>query len=82
MLLCVLMVRREIRSIIARRAARGREETLTDIPDGLLNEIIARFALEGAKVEKLRQPDGKWTVIALFAPDEQRRPLTKGAHRS
>ena len=61
---------------------RGREETLTDIPDELLDEIIARFALEGAKVEKLRQPVGKWTVVAVFAADEQRRPLTKGAYRS
>ena len=60
---------------------RGREETLTDIPDELLNEIIARFALEGAKVEKLRQPDGKWTVVAVFAPDGARRPLTKGVFK-
>jgi hypothetical protein len=61
---------------------RGREETLTDIPDELLDEIIASFALEGAKVEKLRQPDGKWTVVAVFTPDDERRPLTKGAYRS
>ena len=61
---------------------RGREETLTDIPDELLDKIIAGFASEGAKVEKLRQPDGKWTVVAVFAPDGARRPLTKGAYRS
>ena len=60
---------------------RGREETLTDIPDELLNEIVARFALDGAKVEKLRQPDGKWTVVALFAPDQQPRPAAKGAYQ-
>jgi hypothetical protein len=61
---------------------RGREETLTDVPDELLNEIIARFALEGAKVEKLRQPDGKWTVVATFDPDDRRRPLLKGAFKT
>jgi hypothetical protein len=61
---------------------RGREETLTDVPEELLDKIIAGFALEGAMVEKLRQPDGQWTVVAVFAPDDQRRPLTKGAFRS
>jgi hypothetical protein len=61
---------------------RGRKETLSDIPDELLDKIIAGFASEGAQVEKLRQPDGKWTVVALFAPEDQRRPLTKGAYRS
>lgn len=61
---------------------RGREETLTDVPDDLLDKIIAGFALEGAKVEKLRQPDGKWTVVAVFGSDGQRRPLAKGSDRS
>jgi hypothetical protein len=61
---------------------RGREETLTDIPEKLLDEIIASFALEGAKVEKLRQPDGKWTVVAVFAADDKRRPVIKGAYRN
>jgi hypothetical protein len=63
-------------------AVRSRKEMLTDIPDDLLDKIIAGFALEGAKVEKQRQPEGKWTVVAFFAPDDQRRPLTKGAYRS
>jgi hypothetical protein len=61
---------------------RGRKETLSDIPDDLLDKIIAGFASEGAQIEKLRQPDGKWTVVAVFASDDQRRPLTKGAYKS
>ena len=61
---------------------RGRKETLSDIPEELLDKIIAGFASEGAQVEKQRQPDGKWTVVAVFAPDDQRRPLIKGAFRS
>jgi hypothetical protein len=61
---------------------RGRKETLSDIPEELLDKIIAGFASEGAQIEKLRQPDGKWTVVATFGSDDQRRPLTKGAYRS
>jgi len=61
---------------------RGRKETLSDIPEELLDKIIAGFASEGAQVEKLPQPDGKWTVVASFAQDDQRRAATKGGFKS
>jgi hypothetical protein len=58
---------------------RGRKETdLSDIPEELLDKMTAGFASEGAKVEKPPQPDGKWTVVALFARDDQRRPAMEG----
>lgn len=59
----------------------GRKETLSDIPEEMLDKIIAGFASEGAQVEKLPPPDGKWTVVASFTKDDQRRPLLKGAFK-
>ena len=42
------------------------QQTLTDIPDGKLDEIVSDFESEGADVVKRRQPDGNWTVIATL----------------
>ena len=46
----------------------ARVEVLTDIPSGEVNEVAESFKREGAAVEIIEQPDGKWTVRATF-PD-------------
>jgi hypothetical protein len=59
---------------------RARTETLTDVPDDLLNEVVASFASDHAsRIEKRRQPDGRWTVVATFDLNEEARRL-KAAH--
>lgn len=39
---------------------------LNDIPDEKLQIVVEDFQSEGAKVERKRQPDGKWTVIGQY----------------
>jgi hypothetical protein len=44
----------------------AREEILKDVPESELQEVITDFESEGAKVEKIKQPNGKWTIKATF----------------
>lgn len=45
-----------------------RVETLTDIPDTEVDQVVNDFKSEGATVTKTRQANGMWTVVATF-PD-------------
>lgn len=65
----------------------AREEALTDVPTELLDKVVASFARDGARVERHRQPDGNWTVVATFDPEndvrqKRRRGAFKGASKS
>lgn len=41
--------------------------TITDIPEAGVGGVIADFNLDAPRsVTKSRQPDGKWTVTAVF----------------
>jgi len=43
--------------------------TEKDVPDDKVGGVIAGFNLDSPKsVTKTKQPDGKWTVVATFAP--------------
>ena len=45
----------------------SREEQLTDIPENEVEEVIENFKFSGAtSVNKKRQPDGRYTIIAIF----------------
>lgn len=44
----------------------SRVEELTDIPTEELQDVIADYESEGAQVETIKQPNGKWTVKATF----------------
>jgi len=47
----------------------GVQET-TDIPNDKVDQVIAGFKLDNPiKIEKIKQPDGNWTVRATF-PDK------------
>jgi hypothetical protein len=39
---------------------------LNDIPSDDVDEVVSDFKSEGAQVEKIKQPDGNWTVRATF----------------
>jgi uncharacterized protein with GYD domain len=41
-------------------------ETIKDVPDDKVDEVVQDFESEGAKVEKTEQSNGKWTVVATF----------------
>ncbi len=43
-----------------------RKETVKDVPDDKVDQVVKDYESEGAKTEKIRQSDGKWTVIATF----------------
>lgn len=43
-----------------------KERALTDIPDGEVDEVVNDFQSEGAKTTKELQPNGNWTVRAIF----------------
>ncbi len=45
-----------------------RVETLTDVPDSMVKEVVADFKSEGASVTKTKQANGSWIVVATF-PD-------------
>jgi len=53
---------------MSREAGMPRVETLTEIPDEEVDEVVEDFRSEGAKVQK-KPENGTWTVIATF-PDE------------
>ncbi len=41
---------------------------ITDVPEKDLDEVVAGYNLENPiKIKKVKQPDGKWTVIATFS---------------
>ncbi len=43
----------------------------TDVPDEELDQVVAGYKLNNPiKIEKVKQPDGKWTVIATFPEKE------------
>ncbi len=43
----------------------------TDIPEDKLDQVVAGYQLDNpAKIEKVKQPDGNWTVIATFSDDD------------
>lgn len=45
----------------------SREEQLADVPENELEEVIENFKFSGAtSVDKKRQSDGKFTIIAIF----------------
>jgi len=44
----------------------SRVEKLENIPESDVEEIVSDFKSEGASVEKIREPDGQWTVQATF----------------
>ena len=41
-------------------------EVLTDVPASKVDKLVAQFKAEGAKVEKVDEGDGEFTVIATF----------------
>jgi hypothetical protein len=43
-------------------------ETVTDVPDDKVDQVVEDYESEGATVQKTRQPNRLWTVVATF-PD-------------
>jgi len=44
----------------------------TDVPEGKLEQVVAGYKLDNpTNIEKIKQPDGKWTVIATFPNDDE-----------
>lgn len=41
-------------------------EELKNVPPGEVEQVVADFESEGAKVQKIEQADGNWTVRATF----------------
>ena len=41
---------------------------INNVPDNRLPEVVAGFIAQGASVTTIPEPDGEWTVIAVF-PD-------------
>ncbi len=56
-----------------------RTETLRNVPDADLDEVVADFKSEGASVTTDRQPNGQWTVTATFPDGAQAGPSTRAA---
>lgn len=46
----------------------SKQRTLTDIPDDEVAEVVSDLESEGCTVQKKRQDNGSWTVIAT-CPD-------------
>jgi hypothetical protein len=44
-------------------------ETLIDVPDSEVAQVVGDFESEDATVIKTRQPNDNWTVVATF-PDK------------
>ncbi len=45
-----------------------RVETLTDVPDSDVAQVVDDFKKAGAiTVNATKQPNGKWTVVATFS---------------
>ncbi len=46
----------------------GIQET-TDVPENKVDQVVAGYQLDNPiKIEKIKQPNGKWTIRATF-PD-------------
>ena len=57
-----------------------KERSLTDIPDGEVDEVVNDFQSEGAKTTKELQPNGNWTVRAtFFHPEEFQKNMTNSS---
>ncbi len=49
-------------------------ERLTEVPDDRVDKIMAMFKAESAiEIRKIREPDGTWTVEAMFPADPSLR---------
>lgn len=46
-----------------------RTETLENVPDSEVNEVVSDFQSEGATVVKNQNADGTWTVTATIPDD-------------
>lgn len=55
-----------------------KDSVLTDVPDSDKEDIVKQFQAEGATVTTKRQPDGKWTITAVFPP-AAKKPVTDPA---
>ena len=55
-----------------------RVETLTDVPDDAVDQIVSDYQDEGATVTKKKQPNGKWTVTATFSSETLAAAKTGG----
>ncbi len=41
--------------------------TLTDVPDSEVDKLVQDFKDDGANpVSKIPEPDGEWTVVAIY----------------
>lgn len=58
-----------------------RTETLRNVPDASLAEVVEDFKSDGASVTTDRQPDGRWTVTATFSDETQPGPATRAARK-
>lgn len=57
-----------------------KERALTDIPDGEVDEVVNDFQSEGAKTTKELQPNGNWTVRAIFFdPEDFQKNITNSS---
>ncbi|MDO8894165.1 MAG: hypothetical protein Q8M57_12060 [Nitrosomonas sp.] len=57
-----------------------KERALTDIPNDEVDEVVNDFQSEGAKTTKELQPNGNWTVRAIFFnPDEFQKNMTSSS---
>ncbi len=46
------------------------KQRLTGVPDDRADKIMAMFKAEGAiEIHKIREPEGTWTVEAVFSED-------------
>ena len=55
-----------------------KKRTLTDVSDADVGQLVDDFRSEGAIVQKTRQPNGLWTVVATI-PDRGDAPRASGA---
>lgn len=49
------------------------QEILKDVPKEKFNQIVEDYESEGAEIETIRQPNGKWTIIATFGAKRGRQ---------
>lgn len=46
------------------------KHVVKNVPNNQLSKVVFGFVAQGAHVTTLPEPDGEWTVIAVFAPEE------------
>ena len=51
---------------------------ITDIPEEKVEEVEANYRLQNPAIEKFKQPNGKWTVIATFPGDGESEEVFNG----